>query len=345
MRTSISSSLLFCSLMIAPAAACGAEPADLQSAQEKLLTALNQKDAGTVVASMHADYVDFDYMAEGPLDWSGKETEDRREKVEGMLSSFETWKATLRDVLYQVVGATGVVSGELRINRKIAGHAPEMTRQRFTNTWVKEDDKWLLVASHRSPFPPGGPERFPVPESEAEKTIIDVAEAAPRHANVTLRDARLLRLLVESMNAQKVVELGTSTGYSGLWILNGLRNTGGRLYTFELDEERADIAQANFDKAGVASQVEIIRGDAHKNLEQLEGPIDLAFIDAEKPGYRQYLEQLLPKMRPGGLILGHNMRFPAPSGDFVEAITTDPRLDTIFQHMEERGMSLSLVKR
>jgi len=77
----------------------------------------------------------------------------------------------------------------------------------------------------------------------------------------------------------------------------------------------------------------------------VEGPVDIVFIDAEKPGYRQYLEQVLPLVRPGGMIVAHNMRFPTPSADFVEAITTDPALDTVFIHMHERGMSLSLKKR
>ena len=324
-------------------AGCGGH--GLQQAQDRLAAALNEKDFEAVVASLHADLVGFDYMAEQPTDWSGVDTAGRREAIEQRLSEYESWQISHLDPMYKVTGTTGIVAGEIRINRKLAGRAPEMTRQRFTNTWVKEDGRWLLLASHRSPFPPGGPEQFPVAESEAEKRILEVAESAPRFANVTLRDGRLLRILVETMNAQKVVEFGTSTGYSGLWILNGLRKTGGKLYTFELDEERADIAQTNFDKAGVADQVELIRGDGHKNFEKIEGPIDLAFIDAEKPGYREYLEQVLPKMRPGGLILGHNMRFPTPHKDFTDAISTDPRLDTIFQHMEERGMSVSIVKR
>ena len=337
--------LLFsCCLISALACAQGAE-SDLQQAQAKLAAALNDKDFDAVTALLHPALVDFDYMAEKPTDWSNIDASGRGDTLRKALSVYDSWNISYRDPLFKVTGATGIVAGEIRINRNLAGRAPEMTRQRFTHTWVREDDKWLLLAAHRSPFPPGGPEKFPVAESDAEKKIIEVAEAAPRHANVTLRDGRLLRLLIESMNAQKVVEFGTSTGYSGLWILNGLRKTGGKLYTFELDEERADIAQANFDNAGVADQVELIRGDGHKNFEKIEGPIDLAFIDAEKPGYRQYLDQVLPKMRPGGLILGHNMRFPTPSKDFTDAITTDPRLDTIFQHMEERGMSVSLVKR
>jgi predicted O-methyltransferase YrrM len=220
-----------------------------------------------------------------------------------------------------------------------------MIRQRFTRTWIKADGAWRLLASHRSAFPASGPDSPPLPESDTEKLIIETAEQAPRHANVPLADARLLRVLAESMGAKNVVELGTSTGYSGLWLSNALRKTGGKLTTFELDPDRAATAREHFKRAGVDNIITLMEGDAHKNLEKVKGPIDLAFVDAEKDGYKQYLEQLLPKMRPGGLILAHNMRFPTPSPDFIQAATTNPALDTIFLNMDDRGMAVSLKKR
>ena len=168
---------------------------------------------------------------------------------------------------------------------------------------------------------------------------------ASTFANATLSDARVLRMLAEFSGSKKVLEFGTLTGYSGLWFANALRKTGGKLITFELDAERAAIARANFKDAGVDGVVTIVEGDAHKELDKVEGPVDMVFIDAEKPGYRQYLEQVLPLVRPGGMIIGHNMRFPTPQPDFVEAVTTNAALDTVFIHMHDRGMSLSLKKR
>jgi predicted O-methyltransferase YrrM len=91
--------------------------------------------------------------------------------------------------------------------------------------------------------------------------------------------------------------------------------------------------------------ITIVEGDAHKTVTQLKEPIDLLFIDADKSGYLDYLQKLLPVMRPGGLILSHNMRRPAPDPRFVKAITTDPKLETLFFHMNEAGMAMTLKKR
>jgi predicted O-methyltransferase YrrM len=212
-------------------------------------------------------------------------------------------------------------------------------------TWQRVNGKWLLIASHSSDFAGEALTRFPLPESDAERKIIEVAEGAPRFANVTLSDGRVLRMLAEVSGAKSVLEFGTSTGYSGLWLANALRKTGGKLTTFELDAERAAIARGNFKKAGVDTVVTLVEGDAHKELAKVKGPVDLVFIDAEKEGYRQYLEQVLPLVRPGGMIVAHNMRFPTPRPEFVEAVTTNPALDTVFIHMHDRGMSLSLKKR
>ena len=100
--------------------------------------------------------------------------------------------------------------------------------------------------------------------------------------------------------------------------------TGGRLTTFELDPGRAATAAAHFKKAGVDRLVTIVQGDAHQNIKRLKDPIDILFIDADKEGYVDYLNQLLPLVRPGGLILAHNVDM-AP--DYVAAIArnADPQ--------------------
>lgn len=182
-------------------------------------------------------------------------------------------------------------------------------------------------------------------EARALAVLAELDQNRSGNMNVPESDGRLLRILTESIGAKTVVEIGTSNGYSGIWIALGLRETGGKLITHEIDPERAKRARANFERAGVADLIEIRLGDAHETVKALEGPIDLLFIDADKPGYPDYLEKCLPEVRPGGLILGHNMRRPAPSPEFVEEITTNPELETIFLHMEDAGISLSLKKR
>jgi predicted O-methyltransferase YrrM len=88
-----------------------------------------------------------------------------------------------------------------------------------------------------------------------------------------------------------------------------------------------------------------VEGDAHREVLKLKGPVDLVFIDADKPGYIDYLNKLLPLVRPGGLILGHNMNSPAPDPAYVKAITTNPDLETLFLHMEGAGIGVTLKKR
>ena len=190
----------------------------------------------------------------------------------------------------------------------------------------------------------------PVPKSEDEKRILDVLRDLERFRrrfqNVPPQDGRLLRLLVEAINAKHVVEIGTSNGYSGLWICLGLRRTGGKLTTFEIDPERVRLARENFRRAGVDDIVTVVQGDAHEEVKKLREPIDLLFIDADKEGYVDYLNKLLPLVRPGGLILAHNVNPSIGSiPDYIEAVTTDPDLETIFLHTQGPGMAVSLKKR
>ena len=186
-------------------------------------------------------------------------------------------------------------------------------------------------------------------EPEAEQRIMSVLselESDRRgNMNVPEEDGRLLYLLSRAMNAKNVVEIGTSNGYSGIWMAMALRSTGGHLTTFDIDPGRSAKAKANFEKAGVTDLVTQVLGDAHEKVLELKEPIDLLFIDADKEGYHDYLKKLQPLMRPGGLILGHNMKRPNPSADFIEAITNDPDLETLFLHMDGAGISVSVKKR
>lgn len=190
----------------------------------------------------------------------------------------------------------------------------------------------------------------PLPKDDAEKKILSVLDNLDEsqrqgNMNVPIEDGRLLRLLIETTGAKHVVEIGTSNGYSGIWICLALKKTGGKLVTHELDEGRASLARQNFKRAGVEDMVTLVMGDAHETVKNLKDPIDLLFLDADKPGYIDYLNKLLPLVRPGGLVLGHNMRRPAPDPRFIKAITTNPDLETLFLHMDNAGMSVSLKKR
>jgi caffeoyl-CoA O-methyltransferase len=164
--------------------------------------------------------------------------------------------------------------------------------------------------------------------------------------SVPPEDGRFLWIMAESTGAKNVAEIGTSNGYSGLWTCLGLKKTGGKLTTFDIDPEKVKMARANFKEAGVDSVATVVEGDAHQKIkENLKAPLDMVFIDAEKEGYVDYLKQLLPMVRPGGVILAHNVKSNARQlRSFVEAITTNPELVTVFVNTSDRGMSLSMKK-
>lgn len=202
-------------------------------------------------------------------------------------------------------------------------------------------------------FGPGGEassilSKPPVPRGAAEKAILDVLSEMDQSQrqgmmNVPTDGGRFLRLLAESIGAKNVVEIGTSNGYSGIWQCLALKATGGKLTTFEIDSQRAALARENFKKAGVADLVNLVEGDAHEKVTQVEGPVDMAFIDADKEGYADYLAKLLPKMRPGGLIVAHNITQGMADAKYLQAITTSPDLETLF-FAEGGGFSVSLKK-
>ena len=191
-------------------------------------------------------------------------------------------------------------------------------------------------------------EKPTVPKDNNEGKILGVLENIRRsqsYRNVPPQDGRFLRIMAESMNAKNVVEIGTSNGYSALWLCLGLRPTGGKLITHEIDPYRASLARENFKRAGVEKMVTIVEGDAHEEVTKLKEPVDILFIDADKPGYLDYLNKLFPLVRPGGLILAHNMNYPAPDPKYIESITTNPDLETIFLLMQGPGMGVTLKKR
>ena len=187
-------------------------------------------------------------------------------------------------------------------------------------------------------------EKGPVSVDEFEKNALAVLkfiEANERFRNVPQHDGRLLRIMAQSIGAKRVVELGTSTGISGIWLGLALKETGGKLTTYEIDAERAETARKNFKRAGLEEVITIVEGDAHEEIKKLDGTIDMIFLDADKEGYVDYLNKLLPKVRSGGLILAHNINPQMAHPPFMEAITTDPNLETVVRG----GMSITLKKK
>jgi len=195
-------------------------------------------------------------------------------------------------------------------------------------------------------------ENKPLPKDASEEKILNVLDDMDKNQragnmNVPVEDGRFLRLLAECMNVKNAVEIGTSNGYSGIWTLLALRKTGGHLTTFEIDQRRADLARENFKRAGLEKYVTLILGDAHEKVLEmkLDGPIDMIFLDADKEGYLDYLNKLRPQVRPGGLILAHNMNARQAYKPFVDAINKNPEFETLYFHMDHAGISVTMKKR
>ncbi len=139
-------------------------------------------------------------------------------------------------------------------------------------------------------------------------------------------EGMFLKVMVRSTAARRIVEVGTFTGYSALMMASGLPDDG-ELITCELSDGNADIAQKFFDKSPHGSKIKIMRGPAADSLRSLDGPFDLAFIDANKEGYIDYFDIILPKMRKGGLIIADNVLWsgrvlddPAQASESTRAI-------------------------
>jgi predicted O-methyltransferase YrrM len=133
-------------------------------------------------------------------------------------------------------------------------------------------------------------------------------EGVPR-INVSPTEGKMLHLLVLLTGARRILEIGTLGGYSAIWLARALP-ADGKLISLELDPHHAEVSRRNLERAGMANRVEVRVGPAAKTLTQMrqsgEAPFDLVFIDANKDGYPEYLDLVLPLTRMGGTILADN---------------------------------------
>jgi caffeoyl-CoA O-methyltransferase len=187
-----------------------------------------------------------------------------------------------------------------------------------------------------------------LPRNESERRILDVIADYDRRQrsgslSVPFEDGRFLRIMAESIGATHVVEIGTSFGYSGLWLSLALAAANGRLTTFEIDESRQTRARTNFERAGVLSSIDLVLGDAHALVTKITGPIDMVFSDADKEGYLDYLRKLVPVLRPGGLFVTHNMEMA--DREYLTAISTDAALESTLVNVGSGQIAVTLKKR
>jgi caffeoyl-CoA O-methyltransferase len=203
-------------------------------------------------------------------------------------------------------------------------------------------------------------ERYCIEKSEPLPPVLEELTRAtheettqPRMLSGALQGS-FLRFLVRLTGARNIVEVGTFTGYSAICMALGLP-ADGKLVSLESDERMKSFHNTFFPKAGVSDKIEVVYGDARTTLPGLSGPFDMAFIDADKKGYLQYYETLLPKMRPGGLMVADNVLWSGrvyqkddekntlALREFNERVSSDPRVEPFLLYLRD-GLMLLRVK-
>jgi caffeoyl-CoA O-methyltransferase len=174
---------------------------------------------------------------------------------------------------------------------------------------------------------------FPVKRDPAQlKRLLDGMDAKGyQYWSVPRKDGEFLHLLVKATRAKNVLELGTSHGFSAIWMGLALEETGGRLTTIEIDRQRHDQARRNVNDAGLAQRVTLIKGDGHGEVVKLQGPFDFVFLDADKEGQVDYFNRLYPKkLVPGGMLVVHNaIRQAGSMRDYLDLVRKHPDFDTV----------------
>ena len=163
-----------------------------------------------------------------------------------------------------------------------------------------------------------------------ESVLKRLEKTAKQYTNIAPENGQFLSILIHAIQARNVLEVGTSNGYSTIWLATALKETGGRLITLEFDRKRAEEAQTHLQEVGLDSVVEVRVGNALDEIPKCDAIFDLVFLDAEKNEYRRYLELALPNIRPGGLIVADDtvtMRDEMP--DYVEFVFNTLRLHSV----------------
>ena len=187
---------------------------------------------------------------------------------------------------------------------------------------------WAVAAAQQAP--------------DLNKILADIRAKDKGQLAVSEEDGRFLRLMIASTNRKRVLEIGGASGYSAIWMAQGLRATGGRLVTIEYDPVRAKELAANIKRAGFSDIVQVVPGDAFVEIPKLTGTFDFVFLDAWKRDYKKFFDVMLPRLDKGGLFTAHNVvNKRSEMGDFLDAIQRNPSLWTAIVAPSGEGISLS----
>jgi predicted O-methyltransferase YrrM len=181
---------------------------------------------------------------------------------------------------------------------------------------------------------------------DVQALLRQIKAADKEQLAISEEDGRFLRLMAVTSRTQRALEIGGASGYSAIWIGLGLRETGGRLTTIEYDAPRAKQLADHIRRAGLSDIVTVVSGDGFTEIPKLQGEFDFVFLDAWKRDYKKFFDIILPRLKPRGLFLGHNVvNKRSEMGDFLDAINSDPAVLTTIVSPSGEGMSVSLKLR
>jgi caffeoyl-CoA O-methyltransferase len=181
--------------------------------------------------------------------------------------------------------------------------------------------------------------------ADIQRVLADIKARDKGQLAVSEEDGRFMRLLVASKGAKRALEIGGASGYSAIWIGMGLRETGGRLVTIEYDAARSKELAENVRRAGLSDVVQVVSGDAFREIPKLTGTFDFVFLDAWKKDYKRFFDLVYPRLDKGGLFLAHNVvNKRNEMEDFLDAVQKNPTLWTTIVSPSSEGMSVSLKR-
>lgn len=163
-------------------------------------------------------------------------------------------------------------------------------------------------------------------EQLGESNDADAASRADKLLNITPDTGRFLYQLARSTRAQAIVEVGTSNGYSTLWLAMAALVNGGAVLTLDVDANKQRMAEANLKRAGLENHVELKLADAGELLPELQAAsVDLLFLDADRSAYAGYWPEVQRVLRPGGLVVVDNaLSHPAECAEFIDLVVATP---------------------
>ena len=175
-----------------------------------------------------------------------------------------------------------------------------------------------------------------------ESVLREIKAADKGQLAVSEEDGRFLRVLVATRGAKSILEIGAASGYSGIWLGLGARESGGRVVAIEYDPKRAKEAAANVKRAGLDDVVRVVHGDAFAEIPKLKGTFDFVFLDAWKPDYKKFFDMVFPRLTAGGLFAAHNVVNKKDEMEpFLKTIHGNPSLFTTVVSPSGEGMSVS----